>query len=262
MRAEEVAGRTGKPPDGSAKTREAKAVTVWTAESRDADALLCGILARSPMRLPWKAPLRPTSTPTAPTSPSGSLREATPARLHPSLAWRGAGRWLSLDLEYHPRTVPSSHSELDRYHAKPAVHRAAPSIFGETSESTHGATARCAELDDGKLSAVVHALLAHRTSRAEATPCALYLFHSRARMRYPRFHSQGLCTSTGVVEAGCQVAIGTRLERAGMDGTECPHRPSLLQAQRAVRRLLGAPRGPDCRATPSNLTCAPMESDG
>ena len=108
MRAEEVAGRTGKPPDGSAKTREAKVITVWTAESRDADALLCGILARSPMRLPWKAPLRPTSTPTAPTSPSGSLREATPARLHPSLAWRGAGRWLSLDLEYRPRTVPSS----------------------------------------------------------------------------------------------------------------------------------------------------------
>ena len=111
MRAEEVAGRTGKPPDGSAKTREAKAVTVWTAESRDADALLCGILARSPMRLPWKAPLRPTSTPTAPTSPSGSLREATPARLHPSLAWRGAGRWLSLDLEHRPRTVPSSRSD-------------------------------------------------------------------------------------------------------------------------------------------------------
>ena len=77
MRAEEVAGRTGKPPDGSAKTREAKVVTVWTAESRDEDALICGILARSPMRLPWKAPLRPTSTPTAPTSPSGSLREAT-----------------------------------------------------------------------------------------------------------------------------------------------------------------------------------------
>ena len=88
-----------------------------------------------------------------------------------------------------------------------------------SSESTHGATARCAELGDGKLPAVVHALLAHRTSRAEATPCALYLFHSRARMRYPRFHSQGLCTSTGVVEAGCQVAIGTRLQRAGMHGT-------------------------------------------
>jgi len=33
MRAVEVAGRAGKQPDGSAQTREAKVVTVWTAES-------------------------------------------------------------------------------------------------------------------------------------------------------------------------------------------------------------------------------------
>ena len=37
MRAEEVAGRMGKQADGSAKTREAKVVTVWPAESRDAE---------------------------------------------------------------------------------------------------------------------------------------------------------------------------------------------------------------------------------
>jgi len=35
MRNSEVADRAGKQPDGSAKTREAKVVTVWTAESRD-----------------------------------------------------------------------------------------------------------------------------------------------------------------------------------------------------------------------------------
>ena len=38
-------------------------------------------------------------------------------------------------------------------------------------------------------------------------------------MRYHDFHAQGLCTSTGVVEAGCKVAIGTRLKRAGMHWT-------------------------------------------
>jgi hypothetical protein len=38
-------------------------------------------------------------------------------------------------------------------------------------------------------------------------------------MRYPEFHQAGLCTSTGVVEAGCKVAIGTRLKRAGMHWT-------------------------------------------
>ena len=38
-------------------------------------------------------------------------------------------------------------------------------------------------------------------------------------MRYPDFRAQGLCTSTAVVEAGCKVAIGTRLKRAGMHWT-------------------------------------------
>ncbi len=35
VRATEVAGRAGKQPDGSAKTRDARLVTTWTAESRD-----------------------------------------------------------------------------------------------------------------------------------------------------------------------------------------------------------------------------------
>ncbi|RME48826.1 MAG: hypothetical protein D6795_12395 [Deltaproteobacteria bacterium] len=36
------------------------------------------------------------------------------------------------------------------------------------------------------------------------------------RMRYDEFRAAGLCTSTGVVEAGCKTAIGTRCKRAGM----------------------------------------------
>ncbi len=35
-------------------------------------------------------------------------------------------------------------------------------------------------------------------------------------MQYPELHQQGFRTSTGVVEAGCKVVIGSRLKRAGM----------------------------------------------
>ena len=35
-------------------------------------------------------------------------------------------------------------------------------------------------------------------------------------MRYSDFRARGRCPSTTVVEAGCTVAIGTRLKRAGM----------------------------------------------
>ena len=38
-------------------------------------------------------------------------------------------------------------------------------------------------------------------------------------MRYRKFHLRGLCTSSGVVEAGCKVVVGTRLKRAGMHWT-------------------------------------------
>ncbi len=38
-------------------------------------------------------------------------------------------------------------------------------------------------------------------------------------MRSPEFRAAGRCPSTGVVEAGGTVAIGTRLKRAGMHWT-------------------------------------------
>ena len=46
-----------------------------------------------------------------------------------------------------------------------------------------------------------------------------YIVRNRARMRYSKFRAQSLCTSTGVLEAGCKVVIGTRLKRAGMRWT-------------------------------------------
>lgn len=65
-------------------------------------------------------------------------------------------------------------------------------------------------------------------------------------MKYPAFEAMGVCTSTGVVEAGCKVAIGTRLKRAGMhwsiSGANSIIAPSLLTAQPSLSGFLGAPR--------------------
>jgi len=76
MRAVEVAGRAGKQPDGSAKTREAKVVTVWTAESRNEE----GTPMRDPGSVTYSAAIE--SAAIADTSPDRSdfaarvLREA------------------------------------------------------------------------------------------------------------------------------------------------------------------------------------------
>jgi hypothetical protein len=219
MRATELAGRAGKQPDGSAKTREAKVVTLWTAQSRDPN----GTPMRDPGSVTYSAAIE--SAASADTNPDRSefaervLREATRRGFTEACCCVVLGDGSAWIWNTARELFPQATQILDRYHAKEALHRAAQSIFGATSESSQWAAARCTELDDGKLHAVVHALLAHRTTHFDATKCALYIFHNRARMRYPKFHAQGLCTSTGVLEAGCKVAIGTRLKRAGMHWT-------------------------------------------
>ncbi len=48
----------------------------------------------------------------------------------------------------------------------------------------------------------------------------IFLFRThRERMRYPAFRAQGLCVGSGVVEAGCQRIVGSRLKRSGMHGS-------------------------------------------
>ena len=219
MRAADVAGRAGKQPDGSAKTREAKVVTIWTAESRDEE----DNPVRDPGSITYSAAIE--SAAASDTSPDRSdfaervLREATRRGFTEASRCVVLGDGSAWIWNTTAELFPQATQILDRFHAKEALHRTAQSIFGATSEGHQWAAARCTELDEGKLHAIVQALRAHAASSGEATKCALYIFHNRARMRYPKFHAQGLCTSTGVLEAGCKVVIGTRLKRAGMHWT-------------------------------------------
>jgi len=217
MRPSEVAGRAGKQPDGSARTREARVVTVWTAEARDEE----GRPLRDPGSVTYSAAIE--SAAALDTSPQRSdlaeraLREATRRGFAeaPRCAVLGDGSaWIwNTAAELFPQAIQI----LDRFHAKEALHRTAQSIFGATSpQAKPWAMARCAELDEGKLQAIIRALRPHIGSSDPAAKCASYLFRNRRRMRYPKFHALGLCTSTGVLGACCKVVIGTRLKRAGM----------------------------------------------
>jgi hypothetical protein len=217
MRPSEVAGRSGKQPDGSAKTREAKVVTVWTAESRDEE----GRPVRDPGSITYSAAIESAAAPDTSLQRSDLaervLREATRRGFTEASRCVALGDGSSWIWNTTTELFPQAIQILDRFHAKEALHRTAQSIFGATSpEAKPWATARAAELDDGKLQAIIRALRPHIRSSDEAAKCATYIFRNRRRMRYPKFHAQGLCTSTGVLEAGCKVAIGTRLKRAGM----------------------------------------------
>ena len=77
---------------------------------------------------------------------------------------------------------------------------------------------RHAELDAGRLRALVAALRTQSRTTPEARKCIHYVFGNRHRMRYPQFRARGLCISSDVVEAGCK-QIGAKLKRAGMRWT-------------------------------------------
>jgi len=108
----------------------------------------------------------------------------------PRRAVLGAGApWIwNLAAEHFPGAVQI----VDRFHAKPHLS------------------------DVGDLDAVLEVLRTHAATHDDAGKCVDYVERNRERMRYPEFRAAGLCASTGVVEAGCKVAIGIRCKRAGM----------------------------------------------
>ncbi len=115
---------------------------------------------------------------------------------------------------------PDAVQIVDRFHAKQHLSDVAKSIYGAgTDLAEQWARERHDELDAGGIDSILNALRVHSPKDDEARKCVDYVERNRERMRYPQFRAAGLCTSTGVVEAGCKVAIGTRCKRAGMHWT-------------------------------------------
>ena len=219
VRRSEVEGRRGKQPDGSAKTREVKLVTVWTAEGRDPE----GRPSRDTGCVSYSAAVESAASRDTDPQPSAFAqrvqREAgrrgfdTAARR--VIIGDGAPWIWNLAAEQYPGAI----GIVDRYHARQHLCDVAKAIYGAgTDLADTWAKARHAELDTGRLRALVAALRAHADTTPEALPCIHYIVGNRHRMRYPQFRAQGLCISSGVVEAGCK-QLGARLKRAGMRWT-------------------------------------------
>jgi hypothetical protein len=220
MRAAELGGRAGKQPDGSAKTREVKLVTVWTAEGRDDD----DRAVRDAGSVTYSAALESAAARDTDAAPSEfaqrvdreARRRGFDQARHRVVLGDGAPWIWNLADEQCPGALQI----VDLFHAKQKLSEVAKAVYGPTSPlATPWAQQRHDELDAGQLDAVVAGLRVHARAHDEARKAVDYFTRNRHRMRYPEFRAQGLCTSTGVVEAGCKVAIGTRLKRAGMHWT-------------------------------------------
>ncbi|HEX8815544.1 MAG TPA: ISKra4 family transposase [Terriglobales bacterium] len=221
LRAEELVGRSGKQPDGSAKTGEVKLCTIWSAESRDER----GTPVRDEGSVTYSAALESACAldTAASRSPFAQRvwREATRRRFcqAPRRVVLGDGAlwiWNIADDQF-----PGATQIVDRYHAKAYLSDLGKALYGPTApRAAPWAARRKEELDTGKFPALLNAIRRQVPRSDLARRCLHYFKTNRERMRYPEFHTQGLCTSSGVVEAGCKVVIGTRLKRAGMHWTK------------------------------------------
>ena len=220
VRKQEVVGRKGKQPDGTAKTREAKLCVLWSAEGRDEQ----GNPVRDPGSVTYSASIESAARRPGDQQPPPFdlrvIREATRRGFLTAsrqvIIGDGAA-WIWKLAEEH---FPDAIQILDRFHAKEHINDVAVSIYGHDSDlARNWRKQRYKELDDGDIAAVIRALREHANTNEEARKCLGYVRNNHKRMRYKQFREQGLCTSSGVVEAGCKTVVGTRLKRPGMHWT-------------------------------------------
>ena len=226
VRASETAGRPGKQPDGSARTREVKLAVVWTAESRDDE----DRPVRDPGSVSYSAAIE--SAASRDTDPDPSVfarrmrREAerrgfTLARRRVILGDGASWIWRVASEDY-PGAIPI----VDLWHAKEKLWEVAKLLFAHDKALVEPwAHARCDDLEQGRLDGLLATLRAHAGTCEEAGKCANYIDKNRERMRYADFRAKGLCVGSGVVESGCRTIVG-RLKRSGMYGVSAVPMPS------------------------------------
>lgn len=211
----ETEGRKGKDESGRAKTREAKLGCVFTQTALDDQG-------------------RPLRDPDS-TSYVGAIETAEQfgPRIYAEAVRRGLNRakrvvvlgdgapwiWNIADEHFHGRL-----QIVDLYHARQHLNELGKIVYGPTNtRAKDWAAGRCAQLDEGNLSAVRKALNRLRPSDASAKKAVqqtITYFETNAdRMSYAKFRGQSLFVGSGVMEAGCKTIIGLRLKQSGMRWT-------------------------------------------
>lgn len=217
MQARETQGRRGKQADGSSKTREAKMCDIWEANRMNKKK----IPVRDPGSVSYTASIESAAQKDTEQELSAFARrvEREAARRGVEKAARvvviGDGaHWIwNIANELFPHAI----CIVDRFHAKQHLSDLAKVLFGPTSPKGESWTQeRYDELDQGRMDDLLKSLAIYAKSFPEAKRCRTYFENNRERMRYPEFRSQGLSTSSGVVEGGCKSVVGGRLKKSGM----------------------------------------------
>ena len=212
MRQKELAGRAGKQPDGTAKTRQAYLGCVFTQHKRDEKG--------RPMR--DHASTTYVST-FAPIDEFGPLLRQEAIRRGLFLAKQvvllidGATGLANLGRLCFPTALQI----VDFYHALEHAGQVLVALLGSKEHPDY--KTRLGRWAKGLLKNQVEKLIAQARqecagpAQAEAVEKALgYFVNNVDRMQYGTFRRQGFFIGSGVVEAGCKTVIGARCKQSGM----------------------------------------------
>lgn len=218
-RPEELAGRPGKQPDGTARTREAKLGCVFTQTTTDKQ----GQPMRDPDSTTYVATMGDCRDSGAQLRAEALRRGLALAQIVVFLGDGAAWIWENARLFF-----PTAVQILDFYHAVEHLGALARALYGEGDFATAAQRAWASELKRSDM----HAILDQAARLLAANPDipaqrledaqreTTYFTTHLERTRYGLFRQQGYFIGSGVVEAGCKTVIGRRLKQSGMFWSE------------------------------------------
>ena len=228
MRRQELAGRRGKQPDGTAKTRQAYLGCVFTQHTCDQEG----------------HPIRDHNS-TSYISTFGSIEEFG-LLLRKEARRRGSGTVGkiillidgALGLENHGQiNFPGCQQIVDFYHAVEHLTALLEALFGKEHPKVKPLLSRWRRwLLQDRVQNIITSARTHSQGKLcqEAVSKALHYFeHNVSRMQYGTFRKLGYFIGSGVVEAGCKTIIGSRCKQSGMFWSE-PGAENIL-ALRCIR---------------------------
>ena len=212
MRQEELAGRAGKQPDGTAKTRTAYLGCVFTLHKTDEE----GHPVRDYESTTYVSSFG-SSEAFGPVLRQDALRRGLALALQVVLLLDGAEGLAKMGRLCFPTAIQI----VDFYHALEHAGRVLVALLGSKEHPEYrtrlGRWAR--RLLNDKVEQLIAQTRQECAGKAQAQAVEKelgYFVNNVARMQYGTFRAQGFFIGSGVIEAGCKTVIGARCKQSGM----------------------------------------------
>jgi hypothetical protein len=212
MRKEELAGRAGKQPDGTAKTRMAYLGCIFTQHKTDEK----GHPVRDYESTTYVSSFGPIEE-FGPCLRQDAIRRGLALALQVVLLVDGAESLANMGR----LCFPGATQIVDFYHALEHAGKVLVALLGSKEHPDY--KTRLGRWAKRLLNDKVEQLIAQTRKecagkgQAEAVEKELgYFVNNSARMQYGTFRSKGFFIGSGVIEAGCKTVIGSRCKQSGM----------------------------------------------